>query len=366
MPRAATAEAPLTPEALMRKINQKWPGAMKKASDPHFEIKRLPTGILTLDVLMSGGFARDRHTELFGSYNVGKTYVTFRLIAQTQADGGRCAFVDAEGTFDPNFAEMAGVDLEALDLHEQIDAETVVDFVETLLRSGLYDVIIVDSIASLLPKSEKEAMMSQASMGTAQAKLMSQALRKLTAANHKTALVFINQTREAVGVMFGRRSITSGGKAMGFYAGTRLELTRTENIKKKTKVVDSNKGEHKATEVVKGHRVLVRVEKDKTGATHQAAETTFVYDYELGGIDPVEDWIYLGLKYGLVHKSGTRWWVHGYDDEKQASRGKFKNWLRRNLAVGEELEELIWDAYDNDSAGEDDDADDPDGTDDSE
>jgi recombination protein RecA len=322
-------------------INDRWPGAMMRASDPSLIIERIPTGILSIDTTLSGGFARGRHVEIFGGYNVGKTYTTYRLIATTQAAGGRCAFIDVEGTFDPEFATNCGVDIEELDFHQQEHGNRVIDFMETLLRSRLYDVIVLDSIAALLPKAELEADMEAGSYGTAQAKLMSAALRRLTAANRRTVLVYINQTREAIGSIFAKRSVTSGGRAMAFYAGTRLEMVRTENIKRKGQVLDPEKGEYAEKDVVKGHRVLVRVEKDKTGSAHQHATTSFVFDYDLGGIDPVEDLVYCGRVRGLVHKSGNSWWLNGYEDEKQPSRAKFKGWLRRNVAVAEELEELI-------------------------
>lgn len=329
-------------------INKRWPGAMVMASDPTLEITRVPTGILTLDVLLKGGLARGRHTELYGGYNIGKTYVTYKTIATNQNLGLNCAFVDAEGTFDPKFAKQAGVDLKTLSLTDQKKlehAERVVDFTEALLRSSEYDIIVVDSIASLLPKSELEKTMDEGSMGTEQAKLMSKALRKLTAANDKTALIFINQTREAIGVMFGKRSITSGGKAMGFYAATRLELVRTENIKKTSKRINPSNGELVKHERVTGHRVLVRVEKEKTGAAHQAEETTFVYDYDLGGIDPIEDLMYLGRRYSLIKKAtGNKWWVDGYKEDQQVGRARFKKYLRDNRLICEELEEAIRDA----------------------
>lgn len=325
-------------------VNKKYPGAVKPASHPSFIIRRLATGILSIDMRMDGGFARGRYTEIYGTYNVGKTYICYKLIAETQANDGVCGFVDAEATFDPEFAASAGVDLEDLALHIQEHGNRVIDVVETWLRSGVYDVIVVDSIAALIPKSEVESDMEASTMGTAQAKMMSSALRRLTAANkHGTALVFINQTREAVGAsVFQKRSITSGGKAMAFYAGTRLELVRTENIKRKSRHIDPSNGKESQKDIIKGHRVLVRVEKDKTGATSNGSETSFVFDYELGGIDHTEDLMYLGRIYRIIHLNGAgEWWVDGYEDEKQKGRKKFKKWLHKNIAVAEEVEELI-------------------------
>lgn len=330
-------------EQLREKINKRYPGALMVASDPSLLIERIPTGILSLDVRLGGGFPRGRHVEIYGGFNVGKTYTTFKLIATSQAAGLRCAFFDPEGTFDPKFAASAGVNLEELEfpLRRQ-NANRLIDIMEALLYSELYDVIVLDSIASLLPLAEQEATMEAGSYGTQQAKLMSAALRRLTTANKRTVLVYINQTREQIGISFGKKTITSGGRAMGFYAGMRLEMVRTESIKRKAKVVDiSNTNKEKESNIVKGHRVLVRVEKDKTGGARPFTETTFVFDYDIGGVDPIEDLVYLGRVYGLISINGTQWTLEGYEDESQPGRGKFKRWLRRNVAVQEELTELV-------------------------
>lgn len=341
MPRR-TAAQDMTPDALARLINQRYPGAITMASDPGLEIERISTGMLSLDVMLGGGWARGRHVEIFGGYAVGKTYCTYKTIASAQAEGLRCAFIDVEGTFDPSFASMVGVDLEELAFPQRGQhANRLIDIMETLLRSELYDVIVLDSIAALLPKSEQEADMEAGSYGTAQARLMSAALRRLTTANKRTVLIYINQTREAIGVMFGKRSITSGGKAMGFYAGTRVEMVRTEGIKRSARKVNQKTGADVTEKVLMGHRVLVRLEKDKTGA-RPYSETTFVFNYDIGGVDPIEDLLYLGRVFGLIRVSSSgKWWVEGYEDEKVAGRARMKGWLRRNVAVAEELEESI-------------------------
>lgn len=363
MPRAAakskakTDEAQaLTPAEVAAIINKKWPGTMKTANDPSLKITRIPCGILSIDLLLGGGFARRRHFEIYGGYNVGKTYTTYCLIANAQREGLNCAFVDVEGTFDPEFAESCGVDLEKLHTPEFEHGNRAIDIIEALLRSAAYDVVVLDSIAALLPKAELEMDMESGSMGTHQAKMMSAALRRLTAANKKTVMVYINQTREAIGVVFGKRSVTSGGKAMGFYAGTRLEMVRTENIKRKSRTIDASKGDEKEVEIVVGHRVLVRVEKDKTGGAKPHAETSFVFSYDLGHADPIEDLIFLGRQYGLVKKNSSSWWVKGYEDEKQQGRSRFKKWLRKNVAVAEELRDDIIEAAQAAGAEEDDDA----------
>lgn len=341
----ATVER-LTAEGLKNAINKRWPGAMVMGSDPSLRIERLSTGILTVDALLGGGFPRNRFVEIYGSANVGKTYLVLRAIAAAQKAGLRCAWVDVEKTFDPVFAETIGVDLENLAFHTQVHGARCVDFMETLLRSKQFDVIAMDSIASLLPLPEYENDMEAGSYGMEQAKLMSKALRKLTAANSKTVMLFINQTRENIGVMFGSKVLAPGGKAMGHYAGIRLELVRTENLKRKGKVTDKKTGEIKEGDVVFGHRVLVKAAKDKTGSiARPGEETTFVFNYERGRHDHVEDLMYLGRVHGLIKtsKKGTseRWWVDGYEDESVVGRPKFKIWLKRNRAVREELEQNI-------------------------
>lgn len=350
----------MTPAQLEAAIKKRWGNdAIKRASDPSLEIERIPTGILSLDIALGGGVARGRHFEIYGGYSVGKTYTAYRLIANAQREGHRCAFIDVEGSFDPRFAARAGVDLEELAFHEQTHGNRVIDFIETLLRSQLYAVIVLDSIASLLPKKEMEADMEKGSYGTEQAKLMSAALRRLTAANRATALVYINQTREAVGSMF-KKNVTSGGRAMSFYAGTRLEMVRTEMIKKRKIAIDPKTGTEKEEKQVIAHRVLVRIEKDKTGGAVQNSTTSFVFDYRKAQIDPVEDLMYLGRVYDLILKKGNFWWVDGYEDEKQNGRSRFKKWLSANVAVQEDLEEWIREEAITDGEPEDDDEEDED------
>lgn len=316
-------------------------GAIRRASDPELTITRIPCGILSVDDVLGGGFARGRHTEMYGSFSVGKTALTYYLIAYAQSLGLNCKFFDAEHGFDPQFAASLGVDIDELKMPEFDDANRMVNLMEIDLRARVADVMIVDSIASLLPKAEREIDMEQSQMGTYQARLMSAALRRLTSANKNTAIVFINQLRENVGVMFGKKWVTSGGRAMGFYAGTRLELARTENITKNVKAIDHKSGKEKTEKITIGHRVLMRVEKDKTGGARIADSGTFVYDYELGGIDPIEDLLYLGRTYGLIHLKGDTWWVDGYEDNKIHGRQKFKKWLRKSTGIAEELTEEL-------------------------
>lgn len=334
----------LSPKELAAVVNKKFgPETLRMGSDDHFRIQRIPTGILTLDYLLDGGFPRGRHVEIFGSYGVGKTTIAYGTIAKAQEMGLPCAFVDAERTMDPAFAAHLGVDVDSLFVHQQEHGDMVIKLIETLLRAGEYGVIVLDSIASLLPKSEQEQDPEKVTFGTAQAKLMSTAMRRLTAANRDTLLIFINQTRDAIGVVFGPRSVTSGGRAMAFYASTRLELSRSEKLRKKTQVIDPKTGDEKDQEVVIGHRVLVKLEKDKTGS-RSGSTTSFVFRYDMSSPDRTEDLILLGRTLGLIVKKGTKWAVDGYKDEAQVSRAKFYRWLAKNRAVSEELEQRIWEA----------------------
>ena len=347
----------LSPAAVADLINKKYgAGTMKFGNDPELQIERIPSGILSVDWLLSGGFARGRHTELFGSAGIGKTAVAYRLMASAQALGENVGYIDAEATFDPEFAAHLGVNIEEMAYHRQVNANRVVDFAETLLRSEAFGVLCVDSIAALTPLIEIESdYETTGSMGMEQAKLMSKALRKLTTANNKTAIIWINQTRDSVGGIFAKKNVTSGGRAMGFYAGTRIEFVRTETIKKKGTVVNPSKLSETEADVAVGHRVLMRVEKDKTGSATQYDQSTFVFNYEIGNIDPIEDLLYVGRVAGLIHKSGSdraeKWWVDGYEDEKQSGRARFAKWLRKNRAVADELAERVWEDSEEDEDG---------------
>lgn len=350
MPKVKKAKVEsLDSKALQTVINKRFgPGTMKMASDPSLKIVRIPTGILSVDMQLGGGLPRKRFIEVYGSANVGKTYWAFCFIATAQALGLNCCYVDAEGKFDPDFAKAVGVKLKKLTLHEQENGPGVVNFVETLLRSQLYDVIVVDSIASLVPQYEYENEMGAGSMGMEQAKMMSVGLRKLNVANKKTCVLFINQTREAIGVMFGSKTTAPGGRATGHWACIRVEMVRTETLKRPGRIVDTKTAEIKKGEVPYGHRVLVKVLKDQSGGISQMnSESSFVFNYNKSQHDLIEDLLYMGRVCGLVKtkkpkgKKSEHWYLVGYEDEAQAGRTKFKRWLRENKAVQEDLEEQI-------------------------
>lgn len=361
----------ITAADLMEMVNSRkgWEGSMMLGSDPSLVIRRIPTGILALDCMLGGGFARDRHAELYGPAGVGKTSVAYRLIANAQRLYPKelAAFLDIEETFDPRHAEALGVDLKRLVLHRQKHGNRAIDFMELITRTENFSVIAMDSIAALLPLADLEADMENASYGTAQAKLMSLALRKLTTANKHTALVYINQQRENIGGgMFGKKFRTSGGRAMAFYAGVRLEFALIEKIKAKVSGINESSGaDVKDRARVVGHRVLVRLEKDKTGGgAFQGDQTTMVYDYRInngkgktrGNFDPVEDLLYLGRTTGLIRKKGSTWWIDGEDD-KFNGRPAIKKYLRAHPAIAADLTEEIQEHFATLREGTDDDED---------
>lgn len=333
-------------DALIKAANKRWgAGTLGFASDPSLAITRVPSGIMPLDYILNGGWARGRHSELYGSFSVGKTLTTFVTIASAQAMGLKCAFCDAEKTFDPVFAETQGVDLDALvfPLRKRRTGEEIINIMELLLYSGEYGVIVLDSIASLLPKKEQEEVIEKESYNTYQARLMSKALRKLTTANQDTVIIFINQLRDSIGSMFAQ-SVTSGGRAMSFYAGSRIEFSKAEDIKETRSTFDARTMKDVKKAVKVGHRVLTRVAKDKTGA-QPWDEASFVFNYETQKIDHEEELLYLGRRLRLIRASGDpeKLWLATNPSKKLTGRKNFKNYLRSNPQVAEALEEAILD-----------------------
>jgi recombination protein RecA len=253
-------------------------------------VDALPTGSIGLDdALGIGGYPRGRIIEIFGPESSGKTTLALHAVAEAQKAGGICAFIDAEHALDPEYAKNIGVKLDELLISQPDTGEQALEIVESLVRSGKIDVIIVDSVAALTPKDEIEGEMGQAQMGK-QARLMSQALRKLTAitAKSKTVIIFINQIRMQLGVMFGNPETTTGGKALKFYTSVRLDIRRIAQIKKGEEVV--------------GGRHRVKVVKNKVAAPFRATEFDLIYGE---GISREGELLALGEKYGFVKKSGS-------------------------------------------------------------
>jgi recombination protein RecA len=281
---------------------------MKLGEKPHVDVNSIPTGSLGLDAALGvGGLPRGRIVEIFGPESSGKTTLTLHVIAEAQKTGGICAFIDAEHALDPEYAQRLGVKIDQLLISQPDTGEQALEIVESLVRSGKLDVIVIDSVAALTPKDEIEGEMGAHHVGK-QARLMSQALRKLTSivAKSKTIVIFINQIRMQIGVMFGNPETTPGGKALKFYTSVRLDIRRIAQIKK--------------GEEVMGGRVRVKVVKNKVAAPFKQTEFDLMYNE---GISREGEIIALGEKMGIIQKSGTSYAYgetklgRGYDATRQ-------------------------------------------------
>lgn len=280
----------------------------------------------------------------FASHNsVGKTLVALMSIAMAQELGLNCAFMDVEKTFDPVFAQHHGVNLKKLSfpLRKRRGGEEIIDIIEAHLYSGDFDLIVMDSIAALLPNAEQEASIAKASMGTYQARLMSKAMRKLTAANQDTTLLYINQLRDSLS-MFVPEPVTSGGRAMGFYSGSRVKFQKAETIKTTKQVFDARKMTNVQKEIVTGHRALLTITKDKTGS-QPFDETTFVYDYDSQKIDEEEMLIYLGRRLNIIKGAGKpeKLWLSFEPSKKYIGRKGMKKMLLTDDVRREKLLDKI-------------------------
>jgi len=283
-------------------------------------IPAISTGSLGLDAALGiGGLPRGRIVEIYGPESSGKTTLSLHVIAEAQKKGGVCAFVDAEHALDPEYARRIGVKLDELLISQPDTGEQALEIVESLVRSGNVDVIVVDSVAALTPKDEIEGDMGQAQMGK-QARLMSQALRKLTAitSKSKTLIIFINQIRMQLGVMFGNPETTTGGKALKFYTSVRLDIRRIASIKKGEEVV--------------GGRVRVKVVKNKVAAPFKTTEFDLLYNE---GISREGELIALGEKYDIVEKSGATYKMGG--EKLAVGYDATRTYLRENKQVANEL-----------------------------
>jgi len=255
-------------------------------------IKAIPTGAIGLDIAIGvGGVPRGRAVEIFGPESSGKTTLSLHLIAEAQKAGGTAAFIDAEHAMDPEYAKKVGVNIDNLLVSQPDSGEQALEICDTLIRSGAIDIIVIDSVAALVPKAEIEGEMGDAHIGL-QARLMSQAMRKLTAiiSKSKTCVIFINQLREKVGIMFGNPEVTPGGRALKFYASVRLDIRRIESIKKGESVI--------------GNHVRVRVVKNKVAPPFKQTEMDIIFGH---GIDSAASLIDTALAEGVLEKSGT--WI---------------------------------------------------------
>jgi len=285
------------------------------------EVQVIPTGALSLDIALGvGGVPRGRVVEIFGPEGGGKTTLSLHIIANAQRLGGTAAFIDAEHAMDPTYANKLGVDIENLLVSQPDSGEQALEITETLVRSGAVDVIVIDSVAALVPRAEIEGEMGDAQMGL-QARLMSQALRKLTAAisKSKTCVIFINQMREKIGVMFGSPETTPGGRALKFYSSLRLDIRRIASIK----VGDEDVGA----------RVRVKVAKNKVAPPFRRAEFDMLYDEGISREASVLD---VALENGLIEKTGT--WFSYKGNRIGQGRDNAKAYLKENSEVTKEIE----------------------------
>lgn len=297
---------------------------MRMRDAAHVRVPAISTGSISLDYALGiGGIPRGRVIEIFGPESSGKTTLSLHIIAEAQRAGGQVAFIDAEHALDVKYAQQLGVDVDELLVSQPDTGEQALDIAETLIRTNAIDVVVIDSVAALVPKAEIDGEMGDSHVGL-QARLMSQAMRKLTAVlnRSKTSAVFINQIREKIGVMFGSPETTPGGRALKFYSSVRLDIRRVASIKDKTDSI--------------GNRAKVKVVKNKMAPPFREAE----FDIMFGeGISKEGDLIDLGVLQGVVEKSGT-WFTFG-DERLGQGRENAKRYLKENEAVRDRIEQEL-------------------------
>ena len=304
-------------------------GSIMKLGDSgtNMNIETVPTGSISLDIALGlGGVPKGRVIEIYGPESSGKTTVALHMVAEVQKRGGIAGFIDAEHALDPVYAKNIGVDIDNLYISQPDNGEQALEITETMVRSGAVDIVIVDSVAALVPKAEIDGEMGDSHVGL-QARLMSQALRKLTSAISKTntTCIFINQLREKIGVMFGNPETTTGGNALKFYASVRLDIRRATQLKDGEEVI--------------GNQVRVKVVKNKVAPPFRKAE----FDIMFGeGISRSGEIIDLGAELGIIKKSGS--WYSYNDTKLGQGRDAAKQCIQDNPELADELEKLIFDA----------------------
>ena len=297
---------------------------MRLGDEPRAPIEVIPTGSVALDIALGvGGLPRGRVVEVYGPESSGKTTLTLHAVANAQKAGGVVAFIDAEHALDPDYAKKLGVDLDSLLISQPDTGEQALEITDMLIRSGAVDLIVIDSVAALVPRAEIEGEMGDSHVGL-QARLMSQALRKITGAlsQSNTTLIFINQLREKVGVMFGSPETTTGGRALKFYASVRLDIRRIETLKDGTEAV--------------GNRTRVKVVKNKVASPFKQAEFDIIYGQ---GISREGGLIDMGVEQGFVRKAGA-WYTYEGDQLGQGKENA-RNFLRDNPELADEIETKI-------------------------
>ena len=322
----ATADRDKALEAALGQIDRQFGkgSVMRLGSTGRVAVEVIPTGSIALDVALGiGGLPRGRVVEIYGPESSGKTTLALHAVANAQKAGGVAAFIDAEHALDPEYAKKLGVDVDNLIVSQPDTGEQALEIADILIRSGGIDVVVIDSVAALVPKAEIEGEMGDSHVGL-QARLMSQALRKITGAlsNSGTTAIFINQLREKIGVFFGSPETTTGGKALKFYASIRLDIRRIETLKEGTEPV--------------GNRTRVKVVKNKMAPPFKQAEFDILYGV---GISKEGDVIDLGVEHGFIRKSGA-WYTHEGDQLGQGKENA-RAFLRDNPTLRDELEVKI-------------------------
>ena len=317
-------------DAAMSQIEKQFgKGSVMKLGDyKAMEVEAIPTGSLALDVALGiGGLPKGRIIEIYGPESSGKTTLALHAIAEVQKTGGEAAFIDAEHALDPVYAKKLGVNIDDLIVSQPDTGEQALEIVEALVRSGAIDIIVVDSVAALVPKAEIDGDMGDSYIGL-QARLMSQALRKLAGVlnKSKTAIIFINQLREKVGVMFGNPETTPGGRALKFYASVRLDIRRIESIKQDGEVV--------------GNRTRVKVVKNKVAPPFREAEFDIMYGEGISKEGSILD---MAVKLDIIEKSGA--WFSYNNAKIGQGRENVKKYLRENPEIAEEIENKVRDNY---------------------
>ena len=312
--------------ALMQIEKQFGKGSVMKLGDQnaHMNIEAVPTGSLSLDIALGiGGMPRGRVIEIYGPESSGKTTVALHVVAEVQKMGGIAGFIDAEHALDPVYAKKIGVDIDNLYISQPDNGEQALEITETMVRSGALDVVVIDSVAALVPKAEIDGEMGDSHVGL-QARLMSQALRKLTAVINKTncVVIFINQLREKVGVMFGNPETTTGGRALKFYSSVRLDVRRVESLKANGEVI--------------GNHVRVKVVKNKVAPPFREAEFDIMFGQ---GISRAGDILDLASKYDVIVKSGA--WYSYLGEKIGQGRENAKQYLMENPDVMKEVEDKV-------------------------
>ena len=317
-------------EMAMAQLDKKFgQGAVMKMGDrPSLDIEVIPTGSLSLDVALGiGGVPKGRIVEIYGPESSGKTTLALHIVAEAQKKGGEVAFIDAEHALDPIYAEKLGVDIDSLLVSQPDNGEQALEIAEALVRSGALDVLVVDSVAALVPKSEIEGEMGDAQMG-AQARLMSQAMRKLTSVVSKagTTIIFINQLRQKVGVMFGNPETTTGGMALKFYASVRIDVRRGEPIKQGNELI--------------GNHAKVKVVKNKVAPPFKSAGFDIIFGE---GISKEGDILDLAVEKDIVQKSGA--WFSYQDERIGQGRDNAKKFLKNYPETCQEIEQKVRAAF---------------------